>query len=41
MKTQTKIMIQDTISGNGQRWVGEEAEYDSDAMDKTMKNIVK
>ena len=29
-------MIQDTISGNGQRWVGEEAEYDSDAMDKEL-----
>ena len=34
-------MIQDTISGNVAKWAGEKAEYDSDAMDKTMKNIVK
>lgn len=34
MKTETKIMIQDTISSNVAKWVGEEAEYDSDAMDK-------
>ena len=29
-----KKKTQDTISGNGQRWAGGKAEYDSDAIDK-------